>query len=247
MRFYNSSLFVPFALWIHHASAAGRPVFFFTLFPTSTTELRDQLISRMDNISHWSCTNEVGVTKYALVVPRGGGDNLTAYSIEQYDDDATFNKHLAADVVSGTLFNWSRNTPNLWAKDPVVQNFTVLDGQNFVKPEFAKAADPYIVIEALTYAQGGVHHVLEHWEEEVAASQKESGTLLFGLYTDPVDESKLWTLAAYESAEYLTNIHAKSPTASDLEKHTKGMRTSLKTTLLQKRGGFLYKGSPSCA
>lgn len=42
-----------------------------------------KLISRMDNISHWSCTNEPGVTKYALTIPRGGGDNLTAYSIEQ--------------------------------------------------------------------------------------------------------------------------------------------------------------------
>jgi hypothetical protein len=83
MHFYKPGLFVPFALWTHQASAAGPPVFFFTLFPTSSTELRDQLITRMDNISHWSCTNEPGVTKYALVVPRGGGDNLTAYSIEQ--------------------------------------------------------------------------------------------------------------------------------------------------------------------
>jgi len=38
----------------------------------------------MDNISRWSCTNEPGVSKYALVIPRGGGDNRTAYSIEQY-------------------------------------------------------------------------------------------------------------------------------------------------------------------
>ncbi|KAK5659455.1 hypothetical protein OQA88_656 [Cercophora sp. LCS_1] len=201
----------------------------------------------MDNISHWSCANEPGVSKYALVIPRGGGDNLTAYSIEQYDDDATFNKHLAADVVSTTLFGWSRGIPNLWSKDPVVQNFTVTAGLNFAKPEFAKVADPYIVVEALTYSRGGVHHVLEHWEEEVEASREESGTLLFGVYADPTNENKLYTLAAYESEEYLTNVHAKSATALDLEKHTKGMRTSLTTTLLQKKGGFLYKGSPACA
>lgn len=36
----------------------------------------------MDNISHWSFTNEPGVVKYALVTPRNG-DNKTAYSIEQ--------------------------------------------------------------------------------------------------------------------------------------------------------------------
>ncbi|KAK3328730.1 hypothetical protein B0H66DRAFT_539246 [Apodospora peruviana] len=249
MRFYVPGLFIPFAVWLsHHASATGPPVFLFTMFPTSSTELRDQLITRMDNISHWSCTNEPGVTKYALVIPRGsGGDNLTAYSIEQYDDDATFNKHLAADTVSKTLFDWSRNTTNLWTKDPVVQNFTVIDGMNFVKPEFAKVSDPYLVVEALTYMDGGVHHVLEHWEEEVAAARNESGTLVFGLYKDPLNQNRLYSLAAYESEAYLTNTHAKSPTALELEKHTKGMRTSLQQTLLQKRGGFLFKGSPSCA
>lgn len=164
----------------------------------------------------------------------------------RYDDDATFNNHLAADMVSKTLFDWSKNTPNLFAKDPVVQNFTVIDGMNFVKPGFTNASDPHIVVEALTYMEGSVHHVLEHWEEEVAASRNESGTLAFGLYTDALDEDKLYTLAAYESEEYLTITHAKSPTALELEKHTKGMRTSLQQTLLQKRGGFLYKGSPRC-
>jgi quinol monooxygenase YgiN len=149
-------------------------------------------------------------------------------------------------MVSGTLFDWSKNTPSLFAKDPVVQNFTVIDGMNFVRPEFANASDPYIVVEALTYMDGSVHHVLEHWEEEVAASRNESGTLVFGLYKDPVDEDKLYTLAAYESEGYLANTHAKSPTALELEKHTQGMRTSMQQTLLQKRGGFLYKGSP-CA
>ena len=149
-------------------------------------------------------------------------------------------------MVSTTLFDWSTNTPKVFSKDPSVQNFTVISGQNFVKPEFAKAADPYIVIEALTYMQGGVHHVLDHWEEEVAASRDESGTLAFGVYADPINEDKLWTLAAYESEGYLRNTHAKSASALELEEHTKGMRTSLKQTLLQKRGGFLYKGSPSC-
>ena len=144
------------------------------------------------------------------------------------------------------MFDWSTNTPKVFSKDPYVQNFTVISGQNFVKPEFAKASDPYIVIEALTYMQGGVHHVLDHWEEEVDASRDESGTLAFGVYMDPINEDKLWTLAAYESEEYLRNTHAKSAAALELEEHTKGMRTSLKQTLLQKRGGFLYKGSPSC-
>ncbi|KAK3373679.1 hypothetical protein B0T24DRAFT_703515 [Lasiosphaeria ovina] len=236
------SLLVPLGLSIQHVSAAGAPVFFFTLFPTSSTVFRDELISRMDNISRWSCTNEPGVTKYALVIPRGGGDNLTAYSIEQYDDNETLNKHLAADIVSTSLLKWSQDIPNIWTQNPTVQNFTVISGQSFVKPEFAKVADPYIVVEAQTYMEGGVHHVIDHWEEEVDASRNESGTLAFGIYTDPVNKDKLWTLAAYESEDYLKNTHNKSPTARELEEHTSGMRTSMQKILLQKKGGFLYKG-----
>ncbi|KAK0649753.1 hypothetical protein B0T16DRAFT_445446 [Cercophora newfieldiana] len=247
MRILNSGILASLALCVHDVAAAGPPVFFFTQFPTSTTALRDELITRMDTISKWSCTNEPGVSKYALVIPRGGGDNLTAYSIEQYDDDPTFNKHLAADIVSSTLFGWSTSIPNLWTKDPQVQNFTIIDKMNFVKPEFAKAADPYIVVEGLTYMSGGVHHVIDHWEEEVDASRNESGTLLFGLYTDPVNKDKLWTLAAYESEEYLTKVHGVSATAKELEEHTAGMRTSKQTILLQKKGGFLYKGASACA
>ncbi|KAK3395058.1 hypothetical protein B0H63DRAFT_533555 [Podospora didyma] len=245
MRSHSSSLLAPFALWLCQASAAGPPVFSITTFTTSSTALRDQLISRHDNISRWSCANEPGVAKYALAIPRGGGNNLTAYAIAEYDDDAALNKHLAADEVSKTLLDWSKATPNLFAKDPTVQNLTVVDGTNFVKPEFAKAADPYIVVEAQTYLQGGLHHALEHWEEEVDASRQENGTLAFGLYTDPANKNGLWIVAAYESEEYLTNTHAKSPTALEVEEHTSGMRKSLQRTLLQKSGGFLYRGSPS--
>jgi hypothetical protein len=69
--------------------------------------------------------------------------------------------------------------PDIWTKDPLVLNFAVIDDMNYVKPEFAKAADPYIVVKAPTFTSGGVHHVIDHWEEEVGASQQESGTLAF--------------------------------------------------------------------
>lgn len=103
MRFSTSTLVTALSLWTNHASAEGPPVFFFVSYPVSSTDLRDQvgtltkhaiavayvtdhhdvqLIGRMDNISHWSCANEPGTSKYALLVPRGG-DNTTVYSIEQ--------------------------------------------------------------------------------------------------------------------------------------------------------------------
>lgn len=202
----------------------------------------------MDNISRWSCTNEPGVSKYALVIPRGGGDNLTAYSIEQYNDDNTFNNHLAAPLVADSLFAWSQGIPNIWSKPPTVQNFTVLaNSPYFIKPEFAKVADPYIIVESLTYRQGGIRHVIEHWGEEIEVAHNENGTLALGIYTDPTDKNRLWTLGAYESEDYFKNVHNTSPMAKELEEHTAGMRTSRTQILLQKKGGFLYKGAEGCA
>jgi len=40
---FNSSLFISLALCIQYALAAAAPVFFFTLFPMSKTEFRDQV------------------------------------------------------------------------------------------------------------------------------------------------------------------------------------------------------------
>ncbi len=79
----------------------------------------------------------------------------------RYDNDAKFRAHLAAQPVAERLFAWSRRTPALFAKNIGTQNFTVLEGMNFVKPEFAKVADPYIAVEAVMYQNGTVGRTLE--------------------------------------------------------------------------------------
>lgn len=147
------------------------------------------------------------------------------------------------------MFKWSESiTPSIWSKNPTVQNFTVIAGQSFVKPEFAKVADPYIVVENMTYSSGGLHHSVEHWEELVEYSRaSESGTLAFGIYTDPKDKNRMWTLAAYESEAYLRDVHSKSAVAKEVEEHTAGMRKGRVQVVLQKRGGFLFKGEGGCA
>ena len=149
-------------------------------------------------------------------------------------------------MVVETLFNWTRSTPDVFAKNVTVQNFTVLDGMSFVKPEFANFADPYIVVEAIGYKNGTICQAVELWKEEVSASRNENGTLAFGVYKDAVDQNRLYTLAAYESEEYLLGTHAKSAVAEDLDKNTRNSRTGVEQTLLQMRGGFFYKGSQSC-
>ncbi len=135
----------------------------------------------------------------------------------------------------------------MFATPILTQNLTALSGQDFVKADFANIKDPYFVVESQTYMDGGVHHVLEHWEEQVDESRDETGTLSFGLYTDPTNEDRIYTIAAYESEDYLKNVHTKSRTAREVEEHTAGMRLAMDRTVLQKKGGYLNKGSPECA
>ncbi|KAM7211747.1 hypothetical protein V8F06_012880 [Rhypophila decipiens] len=244
MRFFD--LTAAALITLGTVSAAG-PVFLFTTFSTSSTAVRDELIASMDNVSRWSCANEPGVSKHAIFIPRGGSDATTAYSIEQYDDEAALQKHLATEIMTN-LHNsttWSKITTSS------VQNFTVINSTSssfFRSDQFALVSDPYVVIQNLTYSNtGGMRHVIEHQEEAIEyASKSENGTLALGLYTDPTNNKRLWTLGAYESEMYKRDVHDKSGMAEELEEHTGGMRTSRREILLAKKGGFLFKGAGGC-
>ena len=144
------------------------------------------------------------------------------------------------------LTDWSKATPGLFTQSITVQNLTAIDGMTFVKAGLANAADPLIVLESQTYDAGGVHHLIDHWEEEVDTSRSETGTLAFGLYEDPKDENTVHTVAVYESEKYMRDVHAKSAAALELEEHGEGMRKASEQILLKKSGGFLYRGTSSC-
>lgn len=125
-------------------------------------------------------------------------------------------------------------------------NFTVLEGLNFVKPEFALVTDPYMSVEAVTYQAGAVPKTMPFWRDVVATSWNETGTLAFGVYGDPVNANVLHAWAAYESLQYRTDVHATSKAAAALEANTKDWRVGIDRNVVQKKGGFLYKGTP-CA
>ena len=173
---------------------------------------------------------------------------LTRIPFLRYDDDDTFNKHLAAQPVADGLFAWSRSVPNLWAGNPGVTNFTVMAELSFVKPGFGAVADPWLTVEAVTYKDGvvGGDSLLPHWRNVVGSAKDEKGTLAFGVYGDAVDKNVLHVLAAYESEAYAADVHSKSAAAVALEDKTKDLRLSVDRKLLRKKGGFLYKGTP-CA
>jgi len=144
------------------------------------------------------------------------------------------------------MMNWSRNTPGARGKGVTVQNFTVWDSMSFVKPQFAQTADPWVVVETITYKNGSLSQLMSHWKDQVAESKNELGTLAFGVYGDPHGLDRVYILGAYETRGYMTDTHSKSQTAINLESRSKDLRTNKEQSLLQRKGGFLYKSPDGC-
>lgn len=117
---------------------------------------------------------------------------------------------------------------------------------SFVRSDFGRVADPYLSVETITYKADAVSQALPFWRDALAAARNETGTLAFGVYLDPTNKNLIHTLTAYESADYKENVHLKGAAAMALEANTKDLRVSITGHLLQKKGGFLYKGTP-CA
>lgn len=215
-------------------TAPGAPVFFFTKFPTSTAEYRDKLISMFDTNAKWSCGNETGTSKYGLAVPRNYDDNKTMYSIEQYRDDAQFQEHLRAPLVA-SMFAYIGARPDFWGKAGVdSKNWTVINEMSFVREGYARAADPYLVVEHLTYADtAAVAKALEGWRGKLEGAKKVASTLVFGVYGDPLDKKVLHLLHAYETRAQWMETKQSGPDVTT--------PSTTYTIPLKKAGGYLYQ------
>jgi len=55
------------------------------------------------------------------------------------------------------------------------------------------------------------------------------------------EEGKLYTLEAYESKEYLADVHVKSQAIAHSIKNTKHLRNGLSHTFLKLEAGYLFK------
>jgi hypothetical protein len=73
------------------------------------------------------------------------------------------------------------------------------------------------------------------------SNKREHGTFMLGVYMDDDDDASLWTIAAYESEEYLAKVHAMSAPAQPLSDRVKHARATMTTIVMKKQGGFLYK------
>lgn len=117
------------------------------------------------------------------------------------------------------------------------------DDFTFWRPEVAKHPDPHVIFAELDYIPGGAATATPYWKAVVdTGREKEPGTLAYGILRDPANAERLATFEAYESPEYLKDVHVPSDAISKSIKNTKHLRTGLKHNLLKKVGGFWSRG-----
>jgi quinol monooxygenase YgiN len=141
------------------------------------------------------------------------------------------------------MIAWMSTVP-LLEGTPTVYSLEFIPGFSFSRPQVAIQENPHVIFAALDYKPNTVPTSLPYWQAVVDTSKNdEPGTLLYGICRDAADENKLFTVEAYESKEYLTDVHVKSQAIAESIKNTKHLRNGLKHTFLKLQAGYLYKES----
>jgi len=162
---------------------------------------------------------------------------LQATDTRRYADQAAFDAHLASKPVQD-LFGYLEAVK----VTPIVNTPTVVDGLQVSKP-IPAADNPWILVQTITYKDdAALPRLLPAWRDVVSAAKKESGTLLFGVYADPKDPRKLFTVEAYQSFDYFTGTHARGDALAVKNNQTSDSVASLSGAELAHIRGFLYKG-----
>lgn len=127
---------------------------------------------------------------------------------------------------------------------PTIYQLEPLEGCNsFTRPELANHADPFVVFSEVEYKPGTASTTHSYWQDIVSTSKAERpGTLIYGVWKDINQPDKLFMFHAYESMDYLMKVHVPSKPVQAMLENEKDIRTGLRPWMLQKKGGFLYKG-----
>lgn len=164
--------------------------------------------------------------------------SLTCNKI-RYADQAAFNSHLSSKPVV-EMFDWI-NSANIYSRPAEFYSLDSSPNLVSIRPELATTKDPYVVVRQTNYQGGKRDQALSAWKNVVSAAKNESGTLLCGVYTDPTEPKRLFTIDACESKEYWLNTHTKSEAYAESEMVTKTIGNGTELSFLKMMGGFLYK------
>jgi len=124
-------------------------------------------------------------------------------------------------------------TPRIYQLEPI---------GSFTKPEIEQQSDPWMVFATIDYKPGLTVESVLYWKAVIETSKNdEPGTFVYGILKTKEPSDSLYSLEAYESKEYLWDVHAKSGAIAENVKNTKDMRTGLKHEFLKLHAGYLYK------
>ncbi|KAH6898120.1 hypothetical protein B0T10DRAFT_471826 [Thelonectria olida] len=202
---------------------------------------RDELLESLGHLAEIAQKDEPGTLKYAALIPRED-DSKTVYAVEEYTDKAAFDLHMSSTGVKD-INQWFADEKVLDPDDtPDVHILEYLPGFRFARAEVLKRPDPHVIFAELDYILGGLDTSIPYWKAVVETGRDhEPGTLVYGILKDTQKENRLCSIEAYESPEYLRDVHVPSQAIHNSIANTKHLRTGLRHHFLQKRGGFLYK------
>lgn len=158
----------------------------------------------------------------------------------RYANEAALQIHNQQDAVK-EMANWMR--PGVLNSAPSIRRLEPLEGcSNLTRPEVANHADPFVVFSEVEYKPDTASKTYASWEDIVNTSRAERpGTLVYGVWKDINQPNKLFIFHAYESKDYLMQVHVPSKPIQAMLENEKDIRIGLRPWMLQTRGGYLYK------
>ncbi|CAK7212810.1 hypothetical protein SCUCBS95973_001587 [Sporothrix curviconia] len=218
--------------------------FVFAVLPTVGGKVREEFLAKLAATARFSLANEPGVLSYVVCVPRDEADEKTLYMIEVYTDQATFDAHMKTEIVQG-MVQWM-GTGSVLEDAPAVHELDVEESLGYFTRNSAipAAKDPHVVVGEVSYKSAELaEKSFAHWAKVVQTTKdKEEGSLVYALSRGSEDPSKIYSLEAYTSKDYLWNEHAKSQAVQDNVKETSHWRSGLKHHILKQVDGFFVQG-----
>lgn len=164
--------------------------------------------------------------------------------MHRFADHASSDLHLNSPQVLD-INNWLIQNPAFFdGSRPIILNDleSISSDFGFTRPQVRDHQDLYVVIAEITYMLGGFAASKPYWEAVVESSREgEPGTLSYGVLKDLSEEEKLATFEAYESQEYLNDVHAPSDAVRQNIHETSYMRAGSERHVFKMVAGYLYK------
>ncbi|CAK7225875.1 hypothetical protein SCUCBS95973_006010 [Sporothrix curviconia] len=203
--------------------------FVFARLPLHSAEQQKDLLAVVKPVTAFALTGEPGVCKYASLQGTSAGVEHAVYMIEEYDDQAASDNHMATPGVK-KFIEWM-GVPGHVNGAPLVL-FTDPTELVHAAPELAEeqgVKDAYVVVNVYKFA-GGATNALSHFKAPFEAA-KQRGALLYGVYTDRASADTVLTAEVYGSASEYVGPAATAQGQVEV------------TAVLAVHDGFLHKRS----